>query len=147
MSDKPTKTEADVSMTGTAPIIVSATVISQTSDTVTLRRADFETLIAELEEAEDRIAVLEHHLATAKGTAPTPLTVEETDRLLAGESPVKVWREKRGLTQRDLASAAGNSQSHIAEIEKGAKVGSVETLRKLARVLEVDLDSLVPASA
>ncbi len=118
--------------------------INETSDSVTLRRADFDALLDELEDAEDRIAVLEHHFLIAKGDRPPALTVDEMDRLLDGESPVRVWREKLGLTQRDLAAAAAISQSHIAEIETGAKTGSVETLKKLARVLKTDLDNLAP---
>ncbi|MBV9784900.1 MAG: helix-turn-helix transcriptional regulator [Acidisphaera sp.] len=114
------------------------------ADAVTLRRTEYEALIAELEDAEDRIASLEHDLAIANGTAPEPLTIYEADRIIAGESPVKIWREKRGLTQRALAGIAGISASLLAEIESGAKTGSVETLRKLAHELKVDLDTLVP---
>lgn len=118
--------------------------LAETPDSVTLRRADFAALIEELEDAEDQIAVLEHQIALAKGANPRTLTMDETERLIAGESPLKIWREKDGLTQRDLAIAAEISQSHLAEIETGAKTGSVETLRKLARALKVDLDALVP---
>jgi DNA-binding XRE family transcriptional regulator len=118
--------------------------LNETSDTVTLRRADFDALLDELEDAEDRIAVLEHHFMAAKGDHPPPLTIDEMDRLLAGDSPVRVWREKLGLTQRDVATAAAISQSHLAEIETGAKTGSVGTLKKLARVLKTDLDNLAP---
>jgi DNA-binding XRE family transcriptional regulator len=117
--------------------------VNETPDTVTLRRADFDSLIEELEDAEDRIAVFEHQLMASKGDYPTPLTVDETDRLLGGENPVRVWREKLGLTQRDLATATEISQSHLAEIETGAKTGSIVTLKKLARALKTDLDSLV----
>jgi hypothetical protein len=35
----------------------------ETAETVTLRRVEFEALLAELEEAEDRMAVLEDALA------------------------------------------------------------------------------------
>lgn len=118
--------------------------LARCSDMVTLRRTDFAALIGELEDAEDRIVVLEHRLAMAQGAAPRALTMDEAERLVAGESPVKVWREKQGLNQRELAVAAGISQSHLAEIETRAKTGSVETLRRLARALKVDLDTLVP---
>ncbi len=79
----------------------------------------------------------------AKGTVPWPLTIEEAERLIGGENPVKLWREKQGWTQRALAGAAGISPSLLAEIEGGTKTGSVETLRKLAHALKVDLDALV----
>ena len=39
--------------------------LAETADTVTLRRADLDALLAELEDAEDRIALLEYHLVQA----------------------------------------------------------------------------------
>ena len=130
----------DKDVTGRAPIQL----LSETADTVTLRRVDFEAVLEDLEDAEDRNAVLEHDLAVARGDLTPALTVEELDRLLTGESPVKVWRQKIGMTQRQLATHAGVSQSQLAEIETGAKAGSIDTLRKLAAALKVDLDALVP---
>jgi DNA-binding XRE family transcriptional regulator len=111
---------------------------------VSLQRAEYETLLNELENAEDRIAVLEHALAARNGTLPEPLTIEEADRLINGENPVRIWREKRGHTQSGLAAAAGISKTLLSEIENNTKTGSVETLRKLAHELKVDLDTLVP---
>jgi hypothetical protein len=58
--------------------------VAETADTVTLRRADFETLLDELEDAEDRIAVLESGIDELKDDGAgylTPLTVEEVDRV------------------------------------------------------------------
>jgi DNA-binding XRE family transcriptional regulator len=113
--------------------------VEETKETVTLLRADYEALMSELEDAEDRAALLEHRL-----TKPETLTLEEADRLIAGENPLKFWRDKRRYTIRALATAAGISPSLLAEIEAGTKTGSVETLRKLAHELKTDLDSLVP---
>lgn len=69
---------------------------------------------------------------------------ELVDRLLPGENPVKVWREYRGLSQRELAQKAGVAQAYVAQIETGRRKGSVGTLRRLAEALRVDLDDLVP---
>ena len=118
--------------------------IPETADTVTMQRADYEDLLSELEDAEDRAAVLEHQLAKKTGAIPDMLTLEEADRRIAGENPVKFWRDKRGYTQRSLAGMAGVSVSLLSEIEAGTKTGSVDTLRKLAQVLKVDLDPLAP---
>ena len=63
-------------------------------------------------------------------------------RLIAGESPVRVWRDLRGLTQTALATGSGDNRVQIANIESGAKSGSVATLRKLADALGVGLDEL-----
>jgi transcriptional regulator with XRE-family HTH domain len=65
--------------------------------------------------------------------------------LLDGESPLKVWREKRGRSQRELAAAAGVSPAHLAEIETGRKPGSVLALARLARALEVQIEDLIMA--
>ena len=54
------------------------------------------------------------------------------DRLLAGESPVRVWREHRGLTQSGLARASGVNRVVVADIEAGRKGGSVRSLKALA---------------
>jgi DNA-binding XRE family transcriptional regulator len=116
--------------------------IAETVDTVTLSRADFDALLEDLEDAEDRIAVLEEHLAIARGDMTPSLTAREAERLLAGESPVRVWRQKFRLTQRRLAAEAGISQSQLAQIEARRKDGSIDTLRRIARVLNVTLDAL-----
>ena len=118
--------------------------LDATPDTVTLRRADYEALLSELDDVEDRMAVLQHQLARATHTAPEMLSVAEADRVFAGESPLKVWREKRGQSVRGLAAAAGVSPSLLSEIESGTKTGSVDTLRKLAHALKTDLDSVTP---
>jgi transcriptional regulator with XRE-family HTH domain len=122
-------------------------ILAETEDTVTIRRADLARLMAELEDAEDRAAVADrrrHEKAVGKELARgSYLTVDEARRLLAGESPVRLWREKRGMTQRALAAAAGIAPSYLTEIEKGRKPGSADAHLRLARVLQVDMDDLM----
>jgi ribosome-binding protein aMBF1 (putative translation factor) len=64
-------------------------------------------------------------------------------RLVKGASPVRVWREHRGMSVRDLASAAGLSAPYVSEIETGKKEGSISAMKKVAEALEVDLADLV----
>ena len=71
-----------------------------------------------------------------------PIPLEMTERRLAGESAVKVWREYRGMTQAALAKATGVSRPMVAAIEAGHKTGGVATLKKLAAALRIDLDDL-----
>lgn len=61
----------------------------------------------------------------------------------AQDSPVKILRKHRGLTQQELAHAAGISRSYLTEIETGAKEGSLRTMKALAITLNVNLDALV----
>jgi ribosome-binding protein aMBF1 (putative translation factor) len=69
--------------------------------------------------------------------------IELVDRLLAGDNPVKVWREHRGLSQRVLAEQAGMNYAYLSQIETGARKGAVRTMKKLAQALGVDLGDLV----
>ena len=69
---------------------------------------------------------------------------EIAKRLVGGkESPLKVWREFRGMTQEQLAEQAGISQGQVALIECGKREGKVSVLKGLANALNVDLDDLV----
>jgi len=68
---------------------------------------------------------------------------EITARRVNGESPVKIWREYRGLTQEKLAKQSRVSRAMIAAIETGHKQGSIATIKKLAAALGVGLDNLV----
>ena len=68
---------------------------------------------------------------------------EYVRRMIAGESPLRVWRDLRGLTQSALARASGVNRVQIADIEAGRKNGSLETARRLAEALGIGLDDLV----
>jgi ribosome-binding protein aMBF1 (putative translation factor) len=121
--------------------------VAETSKTVTLRKRDWKALIARLEDLED-LAAVEERLAyeekVGKEIARRDyLTGDEMKRILDDESPVKVWREKRGLTQRELADEAVISPSYLAEIETGKKPGSAVALRNLSRVLAIPMENLL----
>ena len=122
-------------------------VLSETRDTVTVSRGDWTQLLSELEEAHDRAAVVERRRhEAAKGVQAARrnyLTAREARRLLEGESPVKVWREKRGRSQRELAAAAGVGAGYLAEIETGRKPGSVVALARLGKALQVQIEDLI----
>jgi len=122
-------------------------ILTETRDTVTVSRGDWTRLLSELEDALDRAAVVERRREeAAKGVQAARrnyLTAREARRLLDGESPVKVWREKRGLSQRELAAAAGVGAGYLAEIETGRKPGSALALARLARALRLQMEDLV----
>jgi mRNA interferase RelE/StbE len=65
------------------------------------------------------------------------------DKLLAGDAPLIVWREYRGLSQSELARRSAVNRIQIIDIESGRKTGSVATLKKLATALQVNIDDLV----
>jgi len=59
-----------------------------------------------------------------------------------GDSPVKVFREYRGMTQRQLGDVAGVNQAYVSQIEAGTRSGTVEVLKRIAEGLRIDLDDL-----
>ena len=65
------------------------------------------------------------------------------NRLTDGESPLRVWREYRGISQAALARAANTSRAQIAGIEAGGRADSVRTLRRLAGALGIEPDDIV----
>jgi len=67
---------------------------------------------------------------------------ELIERRVAGESPLKIWREYRNMTQEKLAQVSKVSRAMIAAIESGHKTGSIATLKSLAAALNVDLDNI-----
>jgi ribosome-binding protein aMBF1 (putative translation factor) len=116
----------------------------ETPESVTLSRADFETLQDELEDAADRINVLQDILNDTKpGTERYLLTMDETMRIIDGESPITVWREKRGMSVRQLADLVGLHDIDILDAEKGGAI-SKGLLYKLSDRLGVTTEMLIP---
>jgi hypothetical protein len=96
--------------------------LSETPDSVTLSRADFDAMLEELEDAEDRLAVLEDCLLDMKlEESQYLLSMADTMRIIDGANPITVWREKRGLTLTELASAVGLTYSDLAAIEMAVR--------------------------
>ncbi len=106
-----------------------------------LEYAEYERLLAAAEDAAD-IAAVE---AVYADDTEEMLPGEMVDRLVAGENPIRVWREYRGMTGRALADAVDVQQSYISQIETGKREGTIDVLRRIATALGVTLDDLYPA--
>ena len=87
---------------------------------------------------EDAAATAAFHATRDQERVP----IEMVDRLIAGENPVKVWREHRGLSQRALAERTGLNFAYLSQIETGDRKGPVGTMKKLAKALGLELDDL-----
>jgi len=66
-----------------------------------------------------------------------------TYAILDDANPIRVWREYRGLTQQQVAEAAGISVPYLSQIESGKRKGSAEVLTAIANALSLDLDDVV----
>jgi DNA-binding Xre family transcriptional regulator len=122
---------------------VEITQIAETTETVTLRRADYQALLEALEDAADVAALREAEAAVQRGESEL-LPIELVERLLAGEDPVRVWRTHRGMTAHELAKITKLSPSYLSEIETGKKPGSFDAMARLARALGVAMEDLMP---
>ncbi|WP_375326439.1 helix-turn-helix transcriptional regulator [Candidatus Tisiphia endosymbiont of Nemotelus uliginosus] len=67
---------------------------------------------------------------------------ELVQRIINGENPIKVYREYREFSQEQLAIKIGKTKQYISAIEKGTRQGTIDTLKNLSTVLNVDLDML-----
>lgn len=55
---------------------------------------------------------------------------------------IKRWRNKAGISQEELAWRAGLHRSYVADIERGVRNASLQSIEKLARALEISVAAL-----
>lgn len=106
---------------------------------------DYEQLLNIAEDKSDISAALDSEKRRANGEEYFP--AEMVDRLLAGENALKVWRQYRMLTLRQLGLIVGAASSYLSEIENGKRQGRPALWRKLAEALGVDMEDIVPETA
>ena len=129
---------------------------SVTADEVVLKRADWDEVVATLE---DLLEDLEDIAAVAAGRAEdavlkarleaewgvpveTKVPIEVVKATLDGIHPIRAWREYRGWTPSALSAKSGVAQAAIEELEARSKSGSTEVLTCLARAFGIPPDSL-----
>ena len=109
-------------------------------DIVILSRKEYDRLLVAANEDVIDATIARKAIARNEET----LSEAEMDELLAARTPLAFWRKKRGLTQTELAKAAGIAQGFLSEIESGLKTGDVTVLQRIAIALEISLLELVP---
>ena len=116
------------------------TAVSGTELVDDLDRADLVVMTPEdlAEMIEDLKATAACHRTRGQEWVPARVI----DHLIAKENPVRVWREHRGRSLRQLAARAGIGAGYLSQIENGQRKGTVETLTKIAAALDIDLDDL-----
>ena len=68
---------------------------------------------------------------------------EVTSAILDGVSPIRAWREHRGLAPDDLAKAAGIEPSDLAQLEAKKRAPTNDELQSLGKALRAHADDLV----
>jgi len=103
--------------------------------------ADYERLVAAAEEARD-IEAFDAARRRLSASEDELMPAAYANRLIDGENPVRVWREYRGRSAKDLAVQADVSAPYLSQIENGQRDGTFETMKKIAAALNVTLDDL-----
>ena len=106
-------------------------ILLKTERTVTISLRDFEALLLAASPKKPAVRA-------------TSFTDAEKKRIRAGVSPIRILRERRGLSQRAVAHAANFSANYLTDVENGRKRGSIDILRRVAEVLGVPMESLLP---
>ena len=65
------------------------------------------------------------------------------DELLAGQNPIKVFREFQKMTQNELAHKVGISIPYLSQLESGIRKGSIKVLSEISKALGVDLEMIL----
>jgi DNA-binding XRE family transcriptional regulator len=108
---------------------------------VVLTERNYRALVNAAEDAEDIAAVDEFERKLAAGEEEL-IPAAMVDRILAGENRIRVWREHRGLTVKELAVKAGIAPAYLSQVETGRRDGTIGTYRKIAAALGLTLDEI-----
>jgi DNA-binding XRE family transcriptional regulator len=113
---------------------------------VVIPKAEYDELLRlATEAAEDAADVAAYDAAMAEIAADpdSRLPVEISGFLLKGDRLLTAIRKWRGLTQVEVSTAAGIAQGYLSDLEAGRRHGSLETLRSLAKAMDVPESWLV----
>jgi ribosome-binding protein aMBF1 (putative translation factor) len=103
---------------------------------------EYRMLLEAVEDHADVEAAVRAHIRREEGEEYIPS--EMVDRIISGESALRVWRQHRGLTLEQLAIEVGIRKSFLSEIETGKARGAPALWRKFADALSVSADDILP---
>ncbi len=104
--------------------------------------ADYERLLDLAEDRADGQAADRAEKRRSEGEEYVP--AELVDRILSGESALRVWRQYRGLTLDDVASKVGVTAASISRLETGVQKSTPAMWRKLAAALNDAVEDILP---
>lgn len=99
---------------------------------------EYETLLQTLEDIEDIEIII-----SAESDHAEKFPLDLVEKIAAGESPIKTYREYRKLSQTDLSKKVKVSKQYISQLETRERTGSLKILKSIAKILAVDLDDII----
>ncbi len=103
---------------------------------------DYQRLVEIAEDREDVAAAVDAERRRNEGMEYLPAAM--VNRILDGESAVRVWREHRGISISELSEITGYGYSMISKIETGSRKGTVALWNAVATALRVLPDDILP---
>ena len=104
--------------------------------------SDYKKLQEALEDAED-IKEIEENLRAVQEGKEITVPGEVTFAILDGISPIRAWREHRQFKMIELSKKVGISSAYLSQIENGKRNPTIDTLKAIAKELEIDIDMLI----
>ena len=104
--------------------------------------SDYKKLQEALEDAED-IKEIEENLRAIQEGKEITVPGEVTFAILDGISPIRAWREHRQFKMIELSKKVGISSAYLSQIENGKRNPTIDTLKAIAKELEIDIDMLI----
>ncbi|MCK4870084.1 MAG: helix-turn-helix transcriptional regulator [Gammaproteobacteria bacterium] len=105
---------------------------------VVLPYQEYKDLLDVAEKQEDINAIKEFQ-AGNQLTIPLSIIQHITD----GEHPVRALRKWRKIPQTKLANETGITRQYLCQIENKQRKGNAKVLKKIASILQVDVDLLI----
>ena len=105
---------------------------------------EYELLVDIAEDKADATAAAEAENRRLEGEEYIP--AEIVDRILGGESALRVWRKFRGFSQENLAGRVKTTVATISRMEAGKQGADPKRWRALADALNVSIEDIFPES-
>lgn len=103
---------------------------------------DYQKLYEALEDAED-IQDIEDHVRALREGAEITVPGEVTFAILDGTNPIRAWREYKQIKMGELSTKVGISPAYLSQIENGKRNPTIDTLKAIARELNLDVEMLI----
>ena len=103
---------------------------------------DYVKIKDSLEDIDD-IRTIERHMKDLENGKDDMVPEHVVMAILDGISPIRAWREFKNIKMKDLAEKVGVSSAFLSQIETGKRNPTIDTLKKIAENMGVDLELLI----
>ena len=104
--------------------------------------ADYDRLVDIAEDKADALAAVKAERRRADGEEYLPAAM--LDRIMAGESALRVWRKHHAMTLEQLHDTTGISKPYLSDLENARRQGKPAIWRTLATALGTAVDDILP---